>query len=70
MTDKDENEFDVTKFFSDPKHAREADIMRKSVRHVFAEVANEEELERKKQEDENAKKKPVGFIEALFGLKK
>lgn len=70
MTDKDEGEFDVTKFFNDPKTAREANMMRKSVKHIFSELATEEEAERQKEEIENAKKKPVSFLDAFFGIKK
>lgn len=69
ITEKDD--FDVEAFFSDPKHAKEADIMRKSIRKVFSEIATEEEEERKKEEIEAAKnKKPVGLLDFLFGEKK
>lgn len=68
--EKDEN-FDVETFFNDPKHAREADIMRKSIRKVIAEIATEEEAAKKKEEEEAAKnKKPSGLLDFLFGDKK
>ena len=71
MTDKDENDFDVDTFFSDPKHAKEANIMRKSIRKVFSEIATEEEEIRKKEAEESAKnKKPEGLFDFLFGDKK
>jgi len=70
-TDKDESkEFDVESFFTDPKYAKEADIMRKSVKKVFAEIAAEEEAEREKERLENEKnKKPTGLLDFLFGDK-
>lgn len=67
----EKDDFDVDTFFTDPKHAREADIMRKSIRKVLAEVASEEEEARKKEEEEAAKnKKPAGLLDILFGEKK
>lgn len=69
--EENENDIDITSFFSDPKHAKEAGFMRNAIKHVFGELASEEEAERKKVEEETAKnKKPEGFLDFIFGVKK
>ena len=69
-TTTEENGMDVNVFFSDPKHAKEAGFMRNAIKHIFAELASEEEVERKKQEDETKSKNPPSFLDQIFGFKK
>lgn len=69
--DGQEPEISVEDFFSDPKNTVQATFLRKAFRHVFAELATEEEAARAAEKVEADKnKKPAGILDVIFGVKK
>lgn len=54
----------INEFFSDPKHSENSEFMKAAVKKIVADIANEEN---EAKEKEKGKKKPKGFLDALFG---
>lgn len=74
MTDEtkkpEADDVDIESFFSDPKNTKQVNFLRKSTKKIFAEMASEEEENKRKDEEAKRSSDPMSnFLNALFGGK-